>query len=356
MKTKINIVELNKIKDWTKVWSGRWSLHFDSHTGDDWTKHLKVSDRPIFEQVIYFYHQGITDCWVSSKEKDDLGKRLCSLARKNIKFIPNLCEQFKLLADEVTEFLATHDPKKITFKEWQQYWNCIQKYYLPHLSAKYMVDYLSAKELKKYLPLLEDARLYAELVFRNSEDFLEKVLSQIAKQNKYPKNVLLAASAIELDNYFKNKKLPSKAELKKRFIKSALIVKKAQQHLYVGMEVNTIEKIITFLDIKTQLLGQSAYRGKAIGKARIILNPKKVGIFEKGDILVTGMTRPDFLTLMKKSAAFVTDAGGILSHAAIVARELKKPCIIGTKFATKIFKDGDIIEVDADNGIIKKIK
>jgi pyruvate,water dikinase len=59
---------------------------------------------------------------------------------------------------------------------------------------------------------------------------------------------------------------------------------------------------------------------------------------------------------MKKATAFVTDAGGILSHAAIVAREMKKPCIIGTGVATKVLKDGDLVEVDANKGVVKIIK
>ncbi len=65
------------------------------------------------------------------------------------------------------------------------------------------------------------------------------------------------------------------------------------------------------------------------------------------------MTEPSYLSVMKKAAAFVTDEGGILCHAAIVARELKKPCVTGTKIATKVLKDGDRIEVDADRGIIR---
>ena len=59
---------------------------------------------------------------------------------------------------------------------------------------------------------------------------------------------------------------------------------------------------------------------------------------------------------MEKSAAIVTDAGGILCHAAIVSRELKIPGVIGTKYATKVFKDGDLVEVDANKGIVRKIK
>ncbi len=75
----------------------------------------------------------------------------------------------------------------------------------------------------------------------------------------------------------------------------------------------------------------------------------------KGDILVTGMTRPDFTQYISKASAIVTDAGGVLSHAAIIARELKKPCIIGTRNATKMIRDNDYIEVDANRGIVSKV-
>ena len=67
------------------------------------------------------------------------------------------------------------------------------------------------------------------------------------------------------------------------------------------------------------------------------------------------MTRPDFLIAMEKAAAFVTDEGGLLCHAAIIAREMKKPCIIGTKNATKAFDDGDLVEVDGDDSVVRKI-
>ena len=68
------------------------------------------------------------------------------------------------------------------------------------------------------------------------------------------------------------------------------------------------------------------------------------------------MTRPDFMPLMRKAKAVITDEGGITCHAAIVSRELGIPCIIGTKIATKVLKDGDMVEVDANKGIVRKIK
>ena len=67
------------------------------------------------------------------------------------------------------------------------------------------------------------------------------------------------------------------------------------------------------------------------------------------------MTFPSFIAAMEKAAAFVTDEGGILCHAAIVSREMNKPCVIATKIATKIFKDGDLVEVDADKGVVRKV-
>ena len=105
-----------------------------------------------------------------------------------------------------------------------------------------------------------------------------------------------------------------------------------------------------------EIKGIAASKGFAKGRAKVILNPSEFDKMKKGDILVTSMTTPEFVPLMQKSAAVITDIGGLLSHAAIIARELKKPCIIGTKIATKVLKDGDLVEVDADKGIVKIIK
>ena len=95
-------------------------------------------------------------------------------------------------------------------------------------------------------------------------------------------------------------------------------------------------------------------RGNVRGKVRMVKDPYQTE-FAEGDILVASMTSPEFVFLMKKAAAIVTDEGGITSHAAIVSRELKKPCIIGTKVATRVLHDGDIVEVDTETGTIKQI-
>ena len=103
---------------------------------------------------------------------------------------------------------------------------------------------------------------------------------------------------------------------------------------------------------QTEIEGMCASVGRYTGKVKILLGSKEADKFNEGDVLVTTMTSPDFVTVMKKAGAIITDEGGITSHAAVVSRELGIPCIIGTKIATRSLKDGDIVEVKAIHGLV----
>lgn len=113
--------------------------------------------------------------------------------------------------------------------------------------------------------------------------------------------------------------------------------------------------ILSHEEIK-ELKGTIAWKGLVRGKAKVLLSPEDLPKVNRGDILVAVMTFPSYISAMEKASAFITNEGGILCHAAIVAREMKKPCIIGTKTATVHIKDGDLIEVDANKGVVKIIK
>src|SRR3989344_3607244 len=118
-----------------------------------------------------------------------------------------------------------------------------------------------------------------------------------------------------------------------------------------------VEKMIPKTDGNAkELVGQIGNKGKYIGSARIVMNTYDFDKVLPGDVLVTTMTTPDFIVLMQKSGAIVTDIGGLLCHAAIVSRELQKPCVIGTKFATQLLKDDMQVEVDADKGVVRIIE
>ncbi|MDD5031767.1 MAG: PEP-utilizing enzyme [Patescibacteria group bacterium] len=104
-----------------------------------------------------------------------------------------------------------------------------------------------------------------------------------------------------------------------------------------------------------ELKGVSAQKGIARGKAKIILSYNDFKKFKDGDILIATNTMPEYMPVIRKAGAIVTEIGGVTCHAAVVARELKKPCLIGVASATAILKDGDKVEVDADKGIVRKL-
>src|SRR3989344_878345 len=124
--------------------------------------------------------------------------------------------------------------------------------------------------------------------------------------------------------------------------------------LYVGASRSFVEEKFNIqfeeINVKADLKefkGQSAFKGIVRGVAKVLYGVREIDKIKSGDIIVAPMTLPDFLPAMKRAAAFVTDEGGVVCHAAIMARELQKPCIVATKIATKALKDGDEIEVDA---------
>ncbi len=104
------------------------------------------------------------------------------------------------------------------------------------------------------------------------------------------------------------------------------------------------------------LKGLPASPGKISGTARVLLNVDEMEKFREGDILVTKMTAPDWVPIMGKARAIITDEGGLTCHAAIISRELGVPCIVGTSSfgqkATETLRDGETITVDAKNGLV----
>jgi len=105
-------------------------------------------------------------------------------------------------------------------------------------------------------------------------------------------------------------------------------------------------------DVRILLKGLGASPGIGIGKVKVIESEREISKVEEGDILVTTMTTPDVVPAMKRASAIVTDEGGMTCHAAIVSRELGVPAVVGTKEATKVLKDGMVVTVDGEKGVV----
>lgn len=113
-----------------------------------------------------------------------------------------------------------------------------------------------------------------------------------------------------------------------------------------------LKAVTNYEKIKT-IKGMPVFKGKTTGKVKLFLDRLRPGQVGKEEILVAKMTSAKFTPVACQAKAIITDEGGLLCHAAILSREFKIPCIINTKVATKILRDGDLIAVDAEKGIVR---
>lgn len=132
----------------------------------------------------------------------------------------------------------------------------------------------------------------------------------------------------------------------------------AESHVIYDDDVigEALRCIVASVERNEDVKGAPAYRGVVSGRVVLVFGKEDFAKVERGDILVTQVTMPEYTPIMRKAAGFVTEEGGITSHAAVVSRELRKPCIVGTGNCTKALHDGDLVEVDADRGVVTMLK
>lgn len=188
--------------------------------------------------------------------------------------------------------------------------------------------------------------------------FFVGILRDVARRTGISLDELKYLSPRELSTVFKDKSIGDGLALAKRCCVMYWTPEKFER-VVGGEAVRRIRGRLFGTDAKTRVedfRGMTASSGKAIGTARVLTSVKDMDKVMVGDILVAIMTRPDYIPAMKRAAAIVTNEGGITCHAAIVSRELGKPCIIGTKIATQVIKDGDLVEVNGNHGVVKIIR
>jgi phosphoenolpyruvate synthase/pyruvate phosphate dikinase len=217
-----------------------------------------------------------------------------------------------------------------------------------------------SEEFIKFIELMQEYvyfRNYRRDLYSMSETNIRELFIEIGKRLGLSYEEIICLTDAELADFIesKNKKY---FELAKERLKEFAIDRDFK--IYSGKNLDKLKKKYAFLIEKVEkvneIKGEPASPGKAKGPVKVILDVKELNKVNRGDILVANMTTPEYVVAMGKAAAIVTDRGGILCHAAIVSREMGKPCIIGTKIATKVLKDGRLVEVDAEKGIVRKIK
>lgn len=213
-------------------------------------------------------------------------------------------------------------------------------------------------EIFSLLSFVKDARNTCDDFVHFCLDFLYE---EIGRRHNLTKKEVRYLWPEEFERLLKGEAKYNKAYLNRKMKYCAAITYHVAKNGMYFSSIESKEFIEGLLKLNEQnegseIKGLSASIGVVRARVKIIHSFKDLVKLDRGDVLVTPMTSPRFVNAMAKCAAIVTDEGGLTSHAAIIARELKKPCIVGTKNATRVLKDGDFVEVDADNGVVKILK
>lgn len=205
-------------------------------------------------------------------------------------------------------------------------------------------------KIGKEMVLMQDRR---KKYMMKAAYYLHEFLKEIGK--KYDLLPVLMVQTLPQEVFHINKLMPDlAAELKLRQrsctitgdISSGIKVYSGQIFFPEGVDRRA----------KFEIRGQVACGGKAVGRAKIIGSVDDIYKINHGDVIVSPMTSPDLMPAIRRCVAIVTNFGGITCHAAIVAREFNIPCIVGTNNATEVLQDEDLVEVDANNGLVKVLR
>ena len=242
-------------------------------------------------------------------EEENKAKRKLQETFKKIKATPSLIKEVNLLQEYVS--LRIYRKNAI----------CQAHYYnLPLLYEAGRRLNLNSEEVK----LLS----YEEILEGLSKDISKKMLKALVKDRQKGWAILMRKGKIKTITGVKE-------------------IIEAMERFQIVAPTSAMQRVVK---------GSVASRGKATGRVKIIKKLSELSKVEQGDVLVAKMTTPDYVMAMHKAAAIVTDEGGITCHAAIVSREFNIPCIVGTRNATQILADNDMVEVDAIEGVVRVVE
>ena len=318
--------------------------------GENWKTYIGKEERKKLSRYgIYFLEKKLD--WYEKNTKKTIKKLKQHFQKiKKIKIS-------KLSLDQLSRrFLET---AKIVQKGWGVYfWT---EYFLhDEVEKKIREKAPEAKKLLQAIRRLQKIKFSLRKVLNQTifpQNIFEKYLKEIARRTKTNVEKLSFLSYQEIIKFLKEKRFPPGDR------KSFVLGKFNNWKPLFGKEAEKIIERFERVSPNLRFLkGEVAYPGRYRGRVQIIFLDlkadlkKKITKMKKGDVLVAGTTGPEMILACQKAGAIITEEGGICSHAALISRELKIPCLIGTKIATRILREGDLVEVDAIEGVVRLLK
>ncbi len=313
--------------------------------------------------------------WYSYISLRGLNKAL----KDGLKIYSNTKEYKKLVKDTyktkeiIVDTYESIAKDKVDVKTFERFFKFFIKFRILYRKTEFFYTDLAFEKIKEVSTIEENfskfgdfkiqGRTFLNNIFFTPNSYFVKTLKVISNLTGFSMNKIYLCSSEEILNLLKGKKI-NENEIEERRKSYFIYAQKGIVKVCSGIDAeNAIDKFIDKEDSKN-IIGRVAYKGIVKGIAKVIkVNIKNYDKMNKvvegmkqGEILVAETTEPSIILACKKASAIVTNQGGMMSHAAIVARELKIPCIVGTNNATEMINDGDEIEVNADLGIVKILK
>jgi len=281
-----------------------------------------------------------------------------------IEHIPNYEKTLKDILKKDIEKISKNEVKKLLLETDRVSVEIYRRF-------TFFIDESFRTEDQAKIKKLQEVRMMLDhLVVNYLFKAYDHIITILTKKFQFDLGVVRCATSAEIIDLI-NDKLADSDSLKGRAImyilrknKIQIVYGKEARYIYDNLLSHDPDKALVSDSQKSgQLRGLIGHSGTAKGHVRKISpsdyhNKEKLEslINDKDFVLVAPMTVPELVPYFKHAVAFVTDEGGITCHAAIIAREMNKPCITGTRIASQVLKDGDMVEVDADKGIVRIIK
>lgn len=360
-------------------------LHFEPIIFRDWTIIYceiawQMYVREFARQFNWHYSDGlfvwdrkkVTLYKAKEEHMDGMFRLIVRNLKKDKNFIKKIARKLVKIMGKLDEFLQKIQRTDLRSLNRQQFLKLFNLFFkkTAEVGPRFLLIMYFPQHLETYPEFLEKYQRENDLAIKTRAK-VDKILGPVAdkvarqfaeeflKRLKIPNNFAQFVSSKDIHSKIdKGVSERLKTELQKR--KNYFLVGGGRIN-YIPLEQYLEKKgwgLVQAAQETKLLKGTVAFKSnKPIkGQVKIVENKKEFKKIKKGDIIVAPMTSPEYLTVLKKVKAIITDEGGITCHAAIAARELGIPCVIGTKVATKVLKDGQTVELDTNRGVVKIIK
>jgi phosphohistidine swiveling domain-containing protein len=322
-------------KDYRKHTSRDLTVFTSSIFGETYVETFKRLFNIDFPSVLWVVREGNFTTLYRSENDHQNFRKLIGEKFRDRTFASHCIKKLREYTDWFNGFTSKDYSLEDFSRRKDEFVDNYREFFAYHQAVYWGADYLleNYPELKDIITLLQDVYAYNELVIPNVEQYLLALnvghLDYKSVEGEFQEVGLLFFSDSENVNLYDT-------ELKE--IESFII----------GLN--------NFVGDINELKGITVSKGVVVGKVQVIKDPNRLHEMNTDNILVTGMTRPQFNHVLSKCKGVIANDGNILSHAAILAREFNLPCVVGTKVATEVLRDGDLVELDATNGIVRLLE